>query len=491
MRDSPQRRPLGLRARVGLVFGAMALLLVGSCGVAWHLTRSMHAEMRRVLEEQREEQLVLELEQALVLAGVRAQAGLESPGEDPPWLEARSILDAILSGAPRNDPSEEEHQSMENALLGRLRGRLEVLEHTQEREQLDLELGELVREVHALRAETEQESREAALALDLEAARTRRLVLAVTLVALGVLAWILLILTRFVVRPILELRREARSLASGASSAHVEPRSHDEIGELTQEFNAMAQEVSRTRGELERRVRERTDQLLRAARLADLGTLAAGIAHEINNPLASIASSAESMERRLADGGVDRAEQREYLQVIAKEAYRAHEIASRLLEFARPQASERTLYDLQGLARELEVLLTQRLRERDLTLCVDCGTTPARMLGNPSECKQVLLNLLQNAIDASPRGGRIELRCRRDETGIVLEVQDEGPGIPAEDLERVFDPFFTTKAPGKGTGLGLAIAHRIIEDHGGTISAESLGRGALFRVSLPLDEEQP
>src|SRR5688572_13823098 len=124
MKDSPQRRPLGLRARVGLVFGAMALLLVGSCGVAWHLTRSMHAEMRRVLEEQREEQLVLQLEQALVLAGVRAQAGLASPGEDPFWLEARTILDAILSGAPRNDPSEEEHQSMENALLGRLRGRL-------------------------------------------------------------------------------------------------------------------------------------------------------------------------------------------------------------------------------------------------------------------------------------------------------------------------------------------------------------------------------
>ena len=430
MKDSPQGRPFGLRARVGLVFGAMALLLAGSCGVAWHLTRRMHAEMRRVLEEQREEQLVLELEQALVLAGVRAQAGLESPGEDPPWLEARSILDAILSEAPRDDPSEKEHQSTENALLGRLRGRLEALEHTEERGQLERGLGELMREVHTLRAETEQESREAALALDLEAARTRRMVLAVTLVALGVLAWILLILTRFVVRPILELRREARRLASGASSAHVEPRSHDEIGELTQEFNAMAQEVSRTRGELERRVRERTDQLLRAARLADLGTLAAGIAHEINNPLASIASSAESMERRLADGGVDRAEQREYLQVIAKEAYRAHEIASRLLEFARPQASERTLYDLQGLARELAVLLAHRLRERGLTLAVDCGPTPARMLGNPSECKQVLLNLLQNAIDASPRGGRIELRCRRDETGIVLEVEDEGPGIP-------------------------------------------------------------
>jgi len=131
------------------------------------------------------------------------------------------------------------------------------------------------------------------------------------------------------------------------------------------------------------------------------------------------------------------------------------------------------------------------LSARGLALEARCDAALAPMRGSPSECKQVLLNLIHNAIDASPAGGRIRVECGREGAEVVLEVEDQGPGIPPEDIERVFDPFFTTKPPGKGTGLGLAIVSRIVEGHGGRIEALNTGRGALFRVRMPLAAEEP
>ena len=123
-----------------------------------------------------------------------------------------------------------------------------------------------------------------------------------------------------------------------------------------------------------------------------------------------------------------------------------------------------------------------------VVLELNCSPGVPEVLGNASELKQVLLNLLENALDASPRGGRIRLECAAHPDGVELCVEDQGPGIPAADLERIFDPFFSTKAPGRGTGLGLAIVHRIVADHGGHVEVDaggSPGRGARFRVVLP------
>jgi signal transduction histidine kinase len=246
------------------------------------------------------------------------------------------------------------------------------------------------------------------------------------------------------------------------------------------------------REELEERVERRTRDFVRAARLAGLGTMAAGIAHEINNPLASIASCAEGLERKLRAGRLEPAQELEYLQIIAREAYRAHEITSRLLEFARGEGTLRVPVSLPDLLREIEVLLDHRLRARGLSLNVRCDGDMPVLEGDPGECKQVLLNLIHNAIDASPQGGSIELVCRRDDGGVVLEVEDQGPGVPAADVDRIFDPFFTTKQPGKGTGLGLAIVHRIVEAHGGTVEvSRSRSGGALFRVRIPAPTMAP
>jgi signal transduction histidine kinase len=288
---------------------------------------------------------------------------------------------------------------------------------------------------------------------------------------------------------VLVLRAAARRIAAGDLSHRVPLQRRDEVGELAADFNRMAGELADMHADLERRVDERTREFLRAARLAGLGTMAAGVAHEINNPLASIASCAEGLSRRLATGQADAAEQREYLEIIAKEAYRAHEITSRLLEFARSEPGPVVAFGAQELTRDLDVLLRHRLRERGLKLEFEFEAELGVLTGRPGEIKQVLLNLLHNAIDASPPNGRIVLRCRRDDEQLVFEVEDSGPGLPPQIAERAFDPFFTTKPPGKGTGLGLSIVERIVSSQRGRVEALDTGHGALFRVSIPAPAE--
>jgi signal transduction histidine kinase len=352
------------------------------------------------------------------------------------------------------------------------------------------ELEELVetnlRHAQVLNEEMRREAQEINAALREEGRRVRTAVLLTTgLALLGLILVLRMVWTR-VVTPVRSLRDGVQRVAGGDLTHRVEIASKDEIGALARDFNQMADELHGMRSNLEARVEARTQEFLRAARLAGLGTMAAGIAHEINNPLASIASCAEGMERRLSKGTVDAATQREYLQIIAREAYRAHEITSRLLDFARNGAPARIHFDASDLMRELGVLLEHRLRAKALTLEIDCPKDLPQLVGNPTEVKQVLLNLLHNAMDASPERGVVRVRWAATATEFTIEVADQGPGVPQEQRERIFDPFFTTKEPGKGTGLGLAIVHRIVNDHGGRIELVDAGNGALFRVHLPL-----
>ncbi len=482
---------ISLRKRIALVFGSVAALLLCFLGLVWVLTHRIHAELGRVLEEQRESRQVLRLEHALQDLGrlARDPAGNDSAETTTALGRAQELVESIWAQAPIDDPSNPQHQSEENALLSSLRSRLAALAGGPAAADAGA-IEDLTQAIQQLGRETEDESQDAALDLELEAGRTRRIVLAATLVSLAVLGWVLYVLSVHVLQPILLLRREARTLARGHGVPRLTPRTLDEIGELTEEFNAMASEVSRARSDLEQRVVERTRQLVRAGRLADLGTLAAGIAHEINNPLASIASSAEGLERRLIAGSMSTDDQREYLHVIAKEAYRAHGIASRLLEFASPHTGARSLFDLASLLRELQLLLHHRLRQLNLELSIDCPPACTQVLGQAAETKQVLLNLLQNAIDASPHGGRIDVVCAASDGLLSIEVRDQGSGIAESDLERIFDPFFTTKPPGQGTGLGLAIAQRIVIDQGGTLEARSGPQGTTLRLRLPLSTEE-
>jgi len=471
-----------------LLFAALALLVSRQVG-------RMHTSSLRVLEEQRESTYSREIIHSLRVLGTRlSMHGKRGPSEESELLElqalvgeARSALAVLVRGPEGEDPSARGHVHREQRLFEELEERFDSIEAALRGDRAELPgtlamTANLAETLHAEMLAAAQSSRES-LASSL--GRMRLEILAASLAALILLVLIAWNLRRTLVLPVQELREGAVRIAGGDLAHRVAITSRDEIGELAREFNLMAQEIATMRSSLEARVEERTREFVRAARLAGLGTMAAGIAHEINNPLASIATSAEGLERKLATGGASPEMQREYLQIIAREAYRAHEITSKLLDFARSERGPRVHFTVSELLREIAVLLEHRLRSRGLRLETDCDPGVPSVEGEPSECKQVLLNLLHNAIDASPPGGVVSVSCREELGELVIEVEDEGPGIPPGDLDRIFDPFFTTKAPGEGTGLGLAIVHRIVESHGGRIGVENTGHGARFRVRLP------
>jgi signal transduction histidine kinase len=233
--------------------------------------------------------------------------------------------------------------------------------------------------------------------------------------------------------------------------------------------------------------------LQQASRLADIGQLAAGVAHEINTPLASIALRAESLLRAAEDPrlrGVDSFQSfPRYLKTIEDEVFRCKKIIGALLEFSRSRKPEVRETDLNALAETAAELVRHpmHLKQVELKLCLEPGLPTIR--ADDGQLRQVLLALLLNALDATPRGGHVQLETRtRDEVEgmIAFTVADDGEGIPREHLAKIFTPFFTTKAPGKGTGLGLAICHGIVQAHGGEIVVDSqAGSGTRVTVALP------
>ena len=456
----------------------------------------IHRSVQQVREEQRESDVSRELAHRLRDLEERL-AHPRSPQEAGVVLaragECRELVRTLRAGPTGIDPSDAEHQSDEDRLFAEVELQLALFcepAGTEPREP-ERALTAARRAAESLNREMHEEERESASQLFSTARRMRSAVLWTTGATLLLLVGVALLVRRAVLEPVRELRRGAARLAGRDLTHRVEVRSEDEIGELAREFNRMAEELERAHVDLELRVQERTKEFLRAARMAGLGNMAAGIAHEINNPLASIAACAEGLERKLRKGTLERDRELEYLGIIAKEAYRAHEITSRLLEFARSEPGPAVSFSLPALLREIVVLLEHRTSARGVRLDIRCGADVPAIVGDPSECKQVLLNLIHNAIDASPEGEAIRVECRRTEREIVLEVEDRGAGIAPEHVERIFDPFFTTKAPGKGTGLGLAIVHRIVEQKGGSVEVEARAPGTCFRVRLPIHAEVP
>ena len=488
-------RATGFGARVAAIFGLVALLLVALGVRVSLLVEDMHVEVRRAVEEHREEAYSRDMLHEMRMLqsrvndlGAAARNDVQRPVLDGFVAEARRCLGMLSAGAVGVVPYSADHLDQERRLYAALERDLDALATALADGEGELAplVGRALRNAEVLNDEMRRQARENSDRLGDEAQGLRTSVLVATALSLAMLAVVLRMVWVRVVRPVEALREGVQRISSGDLSHRVEITTRDEIGALAREFNRMADELHGMRSGLEARVEERTQEFLRAARLAGLGTMAAGIAHEINNPLASIASCAEGLERRLEKGTSDPAAQREYLQIIAREAYRAHEITSRLLDFARNGGGARLRFDAPDLMRELRVLLEHRLRQRGLALEVEYQADMPPLLGDPGEIKQVLLNLVSNAIDASPDGGRIHVRWSAYDGESVVEVQDEGPGVPPELRDRIFDPFFTTKEPGEGTGLGLAIVHRIVSAHGGRIELAGTGKGALFRVHFPV-----
>ena len=294
-------------------------------------------------------------------------------------------------------------------------------------------------------------------------------------------------------RPLRILIKGSRKVAAGSFHYLIRLDTDDEMSELASAMNDMTARFREIRDDLDRQVRDRTKQVVRSEQLASVGYLAAGVAHEINNPLAAIALCAESLEGRLDDSRLatteDRDLPRKYLRMIQDEAFRVKEITEKLLDFARGGDARRQPTELGELARgvvEMVGLLGKTQGKKiEFPPCpeVVCGV-------NPREIKQVVLNLLTNALDSLAEGGTVRIDVARENGWGELWVIDDGCGMTPDVLERLFEPFFTRRRGGQGTGLGLSISYRIVADHGGVIEATSPGvdRGSRFRVRLPLAE---
>jgi len=234
----------------------------------------------------------------------------------------------------------------------------------------------------------------------------------------------------------------------------------------------------------------------RAEKLAAVGRLAAGIVHEINNPLATIAACAESLEQRVDEGAFkdsDSAEDlSEYLGLIKSEAFRCKTITTDLLDFSRVRPGERRPVDAGDIIRSAAKLISHQKRGKNILQEIEITPDLPVVSADAAQIQQAVIALATNAIDAMPDGGTLTFRAADSGSRVLLEVADTGHGIPQENVSKIFEPFFTTKEVGSGTGLGLAVCYGIISEHGGRISVRSnVGKGTTFSIYLPISADQP
>ncbi|REJ75939.1 MAG: PAS domain S-box protein [Acidobacteria bacterium] len=229
----------------------------------------------------------------------------------------------------------------------------------------------------------------------------------------------------------------------------------------------------------------------RAEKLAAVGRLAAGVVHEINNPLATISACAEALESRVDEGvfgtSGDVEDLREYLGLIHSEAFRCKSITNGLLDFSRVRTGNRHEVDLAEVIRASANLVSHQKRGENIDIEVDLEEDLPLVKADEGQIQQAIIALATNAIDAMPEGGTLTFKAASDGKRLQIEVRDTGIGISTEDVSRIFEPFFTTKEVGKGTGLGLSVCYGIITDHGGRLNVRSNpGKGTVFSIYLPV-----
>ena len=298
---------------------------------------------------------------------------------------------------------------------------------------------------------------------------------------------------QWVLQPLRILIRGSRRVAAGQFDYRIHLDTQDEMSELAEALNDMTARFQDIRDDLDRQVQQRTKQVVRSEQLASVGFLAAGVAHEINNPLASIAMCAESLESRVREildkDDPQHAVVSNYLRMVQNEAFRCKEITEKLLDFSRTGQANRQNTDIGQLVRGVIGMVGHLGKYQQKQIRFKRNEAVIAPV-NAQEIKQVVLNLLTNALDSLDDGGTVRIELRVHCGMAELTFRDDGCGMEPDVLEHVFEPFFTRRRVGQGTGLGLSITYRIVADHGGDIQAESPGpgRGATFRVRLPLVE---
>jgi two-component system NtrC family sensor kinase len=353
------------------------------------------------------------------------------------------------------------------------------------------------------------------------------LVLSTSIGGVLLMAGLLRFFYRWTFSPIRDLQQGVHRVAEGDFDHPIEVHSGDEMEQLAAAFNDMTRRLHEMYTDLEQQVNERSRQLVRSERLASLGFLAAGVAHEINNPLASIAFCSEALERRLSafgqrmatasgrpaspsppvvphlrlvtetdeqlDGRKPKADGEDweviarYLKMIQEESFRCKQITQRLLEFGRGGERRREPANIADLIQSVLDMVQHLETSKGKQITFETESRPTAWV-NAQELKSVVLNLVVNALESMEEGGALTIRLGQRERMAELVFTDTGCGMNAEVLENIFEPFFTRSRTGKGTGLGLSISHRIINQHGGEIEATSAGpgHGSTFLVRLPL-----
>ncbi|WP_425616025.1 sensor histidine kinase [Anatilimnocola sp. NA78] len=318
--------------------------------------------------------------------------------------------------------------------------------------------------------------------------------------AIGMMVVLLAMFYVWVVAPLHVLLAGSRRIAKADDFDHrIFLRTHDEFSELAGALNDMTSRFQEIRRDLDDQVRQRTQEVVRSEQMASVGFLAAGVAHEINNPLAAIAMAAESLESRVEDiivanGDKPTEEQSgeiivlsKYLRRIQDEAFRCKGITDQLLDFSRRGPAEKDDTDLVELAEGVIDMVRHlgNYKQKNVELL---QSGPVRSRVNGQEIKQVLLNLITNGLDSLDNGGTVKVELRRSGQWAEVLVSDNGCGMSPEVLKHLFEPFFTRRRDGQGTGLGLSITYRIVSEHGGTIEvfSDGPGKGSRMRVLFPL-----
>ncbi|MBI2375500.1 MAG: HAMP domain-containing histidine kinase [Deltaproteobacteria bacterium] len=295
---------------------------------------------------------------------------------------------------------------------------------------------------------------------------------AITLVILLVLAVVAWRLSARFARPIATLARAVERVGQGDRGVEVPVEGDEELRILGRAFNKMTHDLEESRA-----------RAVQTEKMAAIGQLAGGVAHEINNPLGVILGFAQGMERRVADGDALRLP----ITSIVRESLRCRALVQELLTFSRTAKRTTEEVDLNALVRSSTVLLDARAKTQGVEIVQELDDAVPHLCANKTQLQQVLVNLGTNALDAMSSGGTLTLRTRLNGHGaVVLDVQDSGTGIPEELRARIFEPFFTTKEVGKGTGLGLSLVHEIVHQHHGKIEVVSgPGKGTLISIELP------
>ncbi len=347
------------------------------------------------------------------------------------------------------------------------------------------------------------------------------------------------LLSRVLVKPIKDLVRLTQKISEGDFSQTIEVTSKNEIGQLIGSFNRMIERLKENQESLEnyleslestnKKLKQAQEELIRTEKLASIGRFAAGVAHEVGNPLGAILGYTSILQKE----GIDLEESKDYLKRVEKEIERINRIVRELLDFARPSKFEIKDVEINKVIEGTLSLLSYQKDFKNIATKLDLQSDLPAIKGDESQLSQVLINIILNAVDAMPNGGRLMIETRahiiknmdvdrlqrvylrrrksdpmesdyshmrktdplaalfkkfsEGDRLVKIRISDTGMGIKKEELENIFDPFFTTKAPDKGTGLGLSISLRIVESLGGEIKVESeVGKGSTFEVYFPV-----